>query len=405
MGGAISALPGDSSTAYYNPAGLAALKNPRLDIGYHYVSPKLTINDGDQGVSRSQGLQAGLVLPFDLINRTLSLGIVLHLPDERVSRIRALPEVQPRWVVWDNRPQRILIGSAAGFEVLPGLFIGAGLTYLANTQARVEMNGFVHLNEADETFLDSAVDADLKSVRYWNAGILYHPTPTWAISATWRQSFNLFLDLGVDVSGDIGLDQADPLFTDSSFRLRSTNSNLYSPQQAYLGISYTGGDWLIGLEIGWIQWSKFPAPTATVDVQLDIPDLPFDVPTPAAPQVPNFEDIWIPRVGFEWSAYESQLFGLKLRGGYFYESSPTAPQTGTTNYVDGDKHGFSWGVGFQMQDRGGVLPHPLEIGLSLQTIILGETLHAKTDPADPIGDYVSKGYSIGGFASVGLVFE
>ena len=160
---------------YYNPSGVARLENPRLDIGYHYVSPSLKINGDDQNVSESRGIQAGLVLPFEISNRTLALGLVLHLPDERVTRIRALPERQPRWVLWDNRPQRILISSATGFEIAPGLFVGAGLTYLANTTARVMMNGFVHLNDAGETFLDSAVEANLKSIRYWNAGVTYQP--------------------------------------------------------------------------------------------------------------------------------------------------------------------------------------------------------------------------------------
>ena len=76
MGGATSALPSDSSAVYYNPSGLARLENPRLDIGYHYVSPRLKINGDDQNVSESRGIQAGLVLPFEISKRTLSLGLL-----------------------------------------------------------------------------------------------------------------------------------------------------------------------------------------------------------------------------------------------------------------------------------------------------------------------------------------
>ena len=69
------------------------------------------------------------------------------------------------------------------------------------------------------------------------------------------------------------------------------------------------------------------APTATVDVQLNIPNLPYDVPTPASPQAPKFHDIWVPRIGAQWSLYETQQFQMKLRGGYFFETRPLRHKT------------------------------------------------------------------------------
>ena len=95
----------------------------------------------------------------------------------------------------------------------------------------------------------------------------------------------------------------------------------------------------------------------------------------------------MPRIGAQWSVYETQRFQMKLRGGYFFEPSPTPSQDKATNYVDGHKHGLSWGIGFGLQDRGGILPHPIEIGLSMQAILVTETTHTKVNPADPIGEY------------------
>ncbi|MEE2787919.1 MAG: outer membrane protein transport protein [Myxococcota bacterium] len=404
LGGAVSATPRDATSSYYNPAGLAPLRRIRLDLGYHHVTPRLQINDGDQAVTESRGLQGGLSLPFKLVEHNATFGLLLHLPDERISRIRALPERMPRWVLWDNRPQRILISSAFGVQIYDGLSIGAGLTYLANTAATVQMQGFVHLDDAGQTFLDSAVDAELKAVRYWNAGLLFQSKNGWSVAANWRQSFRLKLDLGVDVTGDIGFDMSDPIVKNGAFNLFSTNANLFSPQQVYIGVAYTIQAWTIAFDLGWLQWSAFPTPTAKVSVVLDLDPLDFELPTPEAPLEPNFADIWVPRLGIEWDAYTGQRVGFTLRMGYFYEPTPAPEQKGRTNYVDGDKHGLSTGIGMTLQDASGLLPQPMEIGLSGQWLSLPDRRHVKDDYSDPVGDYVGGGNSWGLFSTVSLVF-
>ncbi|MCA9540842.1 MAG: hypothetical protein KC620_18205 [Myxococcales bacterium] len=125
MGSAATAISADSFANYYNPAGLAHAPHLRLDLGYALIRPSLRIGEGDQNVDDSRGFQGGVVLPGELFGRKVGFSIGLHLPDERVSRVRALPQRQPRWVLWDNRPQRVVISSSVGFEVIEGLSLGA----------------------------------------------------------------------------------------------------------------------------------------------------------------------------------------------------------------------------------------------------------------------------------------
>ena len=112
---------------------------------------------------------------------------------------------------------------------------------------------------------------------------------------------------------------------------------------------------------------------------------------PDAPEAPDFHDIFVPRVGLEYTALDSTWLGLAVRGGYAYEPSPAPPQRGLTNYVDGDKHAVSLGLGVRLTDPSGVFPKPVWIDLGGQLIHLVERRYEKADPADPVGDYVASG--------------
>ncbi len=286
VGGAMTALTDDVSANYYNPAGLATAAGLRLDMGYTLVAPRLRLNDGEQGVDQSRGFQGGVLLPGTLFGHRVGFSVGLHLPDERVSRVRALPERQPRWVLWDNRPQRIVITSSAAVELTDGLTVGAGVTYLANTRGALKLEGDVNLFDAEQTQLLSAVDAKLASVRTANVGLLYRHGP-WRFGAVWRQDFRLILELDVDVSGRVVTDPENVIVPEGRFHLVSLNTNLFSPQQAFLGAAYTGERWRFSLDLGWLNWRAFPTPTAEIGLDLELAPLEFGFPLPAAPLPPR----------------------------------------------------------------------------------------------------------------------
>jgi len=106
----------------------------------------------------------------------------------------------------------------------------------------------------------------------------------------------------------------------------------------------------------------------------------------------------------EWAAHRSEELSVYLRSGYFYEPSPAPRQTAETNYVDADKHGVSLGLGLALVDPSKTLGGPFEIGLTVQSVFLPTRTTEKTDPADPVGDYTARGYSMGGFVTMGVQF-
>ena len=414
MGSAQVAIADDFSANYYNPAGLATRDVLQLQLGYALIDPSLELNGHDLDVDGVRGFQGGLVIPGDAWGHRLAVSLGLHLPDERITRLRALPEAQPRFVLYDNHPQRLVLTTSLAFEILPDvLYVGAGLTYLSDTQGRLDVTGQVDLRDAGGTTFQSAVDVDFEAVRYPSAGLVLKPTPELSFGFAFREEFDLTLDIGVIVNGDIVLDGASenpvPLVEDARLEVVSRNTNLFSPRQLVFGIAWSHHTpglarpcWTVTAELGWYQWSRFRTPTAFLTTTLDAGDLPLSIPPNPALLAPGFSDIIVPRLGAELFLYDSPHFELHGRLGAFWEPTPAPTQTGATNFVDGDKLGVGFGLTLGLKDVTEVLPRPIYLDLGASFTGMPERAHAKTDPADPTGSYVSRGAFIGFAASLRL---
>jgi len=409
LGGAYGALASDYAANHYNPAGLATTDSLQLEIGYTLAVPRLLLDGEDLGVDGIRGFAGGLVLPGRVWDRRIAMSVALYLPDERVTRLRALPEAQPRFVLYDNHPQRIVLTTSVAFELVKDvLYLGLGLTYLSDTRGRLNVDGRVDFQDAGGTYLLSAVDVDFEAVRYPSAGILVRPTEDLRIGLTLREEFDLTLDIGVVVEGDIVLGGATPapvpLVEDAVLEVASRNSNLFTPRQVALSVAWTPGRWTLAGELTWCQWSRFVSPTAHLTTRLDAGDLPLAIPPNPSPVDPRFHDILVPRLGAEVMLADLPTLRVDARLGAWYEASPAPAQTGATNFADGDKLGFGFGVSLAFRDFSDIFPKPLHLDLAGLFMWMPERRHDKADPADATGDYVSSGTFLGFSTSLRLEF-
>ena len=405
LSGAMTANAKDFSANYYNPAGLAAENDLRIEMGYIYVNPSMQLNDADTDVDRNYGVQGGVLLPGRVFDRNISFSFGIHLPAERISRIRALPQRQPRWVLYDNRPQRLVITTSLALQIIDDLFIGAGLTYLSDTGGVMQMEGLVALRDAEETAFFSGVDVDLESVRYPSAGLLFTPG-NWRFGLAFRDEFFLGLDLTVEVAGDVGgfVPGRPALVEGASFVVRTQSTNLFSPRQLAFGATYEVERWMGTVDLTWAQWSRFPPPAASIDIDLDLGVLEFAVPPSDEVLDPGFHDIVIPRVGAEYAAVDRERFGLTLRGGATVEPSPALRQRQDLNYVDTLKLGVSAGLGLRFSDFSDVFPRPILFDVGLVYTRLARREYRKSDPSDPVGDFYADGHFLGFATSLSFLF-
>jgi len=117
-----------------------------------------------------------------------------------------------------------------------------------------------------------------------------------------------------------------------------------------LGIAYRlSHDLLISGEITYNQWSDFLSPSLEIHTDLKVPIIPIQL-LPGVVEDPNFSDTWTPRIGVEYRGITKKSYNIIFRTGYAYDPSPVPEQTGWSNFLDGNKHIFSTGLGLELKE-------------------------------------------------------
>lgn len=396
MGSAVVADSHDFSAVYYNPAGLVGAKGPDFSVGYSHASHDLSMNGEDSRVESARGLDFGFVMPGELASLPFGFGLALHLPDERISRIRTRRQEQPRWELYDNRSQLLYFSAGVGIRPLPFLDIGVGLTHLAATRGRLDIGGKANITHPYDSQLRHEVRADLVTIRYPQAGLRVRLGDDLAIGASFREETRLELELDTRLEGDV---DALGLEIPARYTLSSKNVGVFIPRQASIGTSLKLFDKriTIDLELAWQNWGAYESSVSRSATSLDIeiPEgLPVtipEIPKPTEILPPRFRDRFVPRIGAEYMAALCPHLELPFRAGYFYERSPVPPQTGLTNFVDADRHVFSVGAGIRLIEPLRELPGDVRLDLHAQYAWLPERVSLKDSPADFVGDYRAGG--------------
>ncbi|MGD0528922.1 MAG: outer membrane protein transport protein [Polyangiaceae bacterium] len=414
MGGAVAADVSDFSASYYNPAGLAKARGFELSIGYFRADHYLYMNGLNSGVDPVKGIVGGAVVPGKVYGLPFAIGVGLHLPDDRLTRVEALAQDQPRWELYDNRNQRLWFGVNAAISPFPWLQIGGGVTFMAATLATLDISGHIDLIEPYDSSLRHQVLADLKAVTYPDFGARVEITKRFAMALVYRGQFSLDLNVAANVKAGIGAGAAGDITT-LALGLQTDTIDSFLPQQVVLGGSYELSDDLrTNLDVTWVNWGAYVPPVTKIEEQLSVPIPPgttlpggIAVPTAPAPTVVTpiaIHDTFVPHVGVEWRALARPSWEGFVRGGYEYDRSPIGAQTGTTNYVDRDRHAFSAGLGVRILEPGKVLPGDVRFDVHGQLSVLPTETTTKNDPSDLVGDYTAGGHiwNVGMTATVGF---
>ena len=415
MGDAQAADASDFSANYYNPAGLALAHKFEISIGYFRATQDLYTNGQNNNVDPVAGLVGGIVLPGRILGLPVAFGLGLHLPDDRLSRVRSLPQDQPVWELYDNRNQRVYLAANLAISPWPWLQIGGGLSFMASTTGTLSISGEANVFQVGESQVRHEVDASLGAIRYPQAGARIELGKRAALAVVYRGQFSLSLELAASLYGEIatGTMPGEGLTT-AVYTLTTSSVDAFLPQQVVVGGSFLPLDRLkVDVDFTWVNWSAYVSPVANLDVTLNIPPpaggwpagiMPPTVPqkTPILPLV--MSDRIVPHLGLELRALERGKWRGFLRAGYSYQKSPIAAQTGQTNYIDRDRHEITAGVGFQVDKPFTILPGDVRFDLHAQLHVLPFGVTEKTNPADFVGDFSAGGYlwNLGATMTVGF---
>ena len=389
MAGAQAASVNDASANYYNPAALAEGNTIRIDVGYQLARPMLHLNGQDSNTDGAHGIAAGIRAPGQLAGRPIAIGASLFLPDQRLTRVRTLQQHRPRFVLYDNRPQRFLLATNVAMQISPRLLVGAGLSYMSSTSGGVELAGRIGFPDANDSQLDLAIDVDLRSIRYFQLGVLAIVSPWLKAALTFRSQFELTLDQDFDVRGDVGPANADPVIENGFLTLKSLALDHFQPAQLTAGFSaQITPALLVSFDLAWHRWSRFKNPAAQLEIDLDVGEFNDSVDLADRPpnEAANFHDIVVSRLGLEWTASQSVNRTWHVRGGVALEPSPAPEQVGNTNFVDNDKYTTTVGVGLTLPHLGSVVPNAVSFDAFVAFTVLPERFHRKLSSVDRVGD-------------------
>jgi len=413
MGSAVSADVTDFSACYYNPAGLALAHGMEVSVGYFRADHYLYMNGKNSGVDPVKGTVGGAVVPGKLYGVPFAFGVAFHIPDNWLTRVRALPQDEPRWEMYDNRNQRLWFGVDAAISPTPWLQLGGGVTFMAATTATLDISGHIDLFGPTDSSLRHEVDANVTLIAYPAFGARIEATKDLSFALVYRGQFKENLVVNANVLAGAGLGRAGDLTT-LALGLQTDTVDAFLPQQVVLGTSWKPTkDLHANLDLTWVNWNAYIPPVSVITTQLDVPPpqggwplgiQPPTVPAPITITPIAIHNTVVPRVGVQWRALARPSWEGFLRGGYEYVASPIAAQTGSTNYVDRDRHSISAGLGLRLIAPGKVLPGDVRFDAHAQLSILPTQTTIKSDPSDPVGDYTAGGHiwNVGLTATVGF---
>ncbi|MDC0745503.1 OmpP1/FadL family transporter [Polyangium mundeleinium] len=420
LAGAVTADAADFSGCFYNPAGLVSAPGLELSVGYLYADNRLRINGKDNDVADVHGLMAGIVAPGKILSLPFAFGIATYIPDNGLSRIRALRQETPRWELYNDRPTILFLSVHLAVRPLPWLEIGGGLAFLAATRGRFGIRGEANVLKPYDSQLSHEVDADLTSIRYPIAGARVKLGRLGYLGVAYRGQTKLDLALQANLEGIVDFAGVDvPL----RYTLETRTLDAFQPQQVVLGLSFQAVPRLrANFDLGWVNWSAYESPTPRTSAHLEAeppPGVGVELPEDPKPVVivpPAFQDRFVPRLGVEYVlafGAERRVSGrpapakaveIPLRAGYAYERSPVPPQEGPTNFVDADRHTISLGVGVVLNAPFSVLRGALRLDTHVALSVLPERVTQKANPADFVGDYRADGTMIAGGATLTASF-
>jgi long-subunit fatty acid transport protein len=420
MGGAVAGDAPDPSACFYNPAALVSAPGLGLSVGYTYSDNRLRINGKDNNVADVHGLNGGIVAPGKIGRLPFAFGIATYMPDDGLSRIRALRQETPRWELYNDRPTILFLAAQIAIRPLPWLEIGGGVAFLAATRGRFGIRGEANVLRPFDSQLEHEVDADLTSIRYPILGARFKLGNLGFLGLTYRGETKLDLALEANLAGIVDFAGVNVPLT---YALATRTIDAFQPQQVVLGFSFQAIKNLrANFDLGWVNWSAYESPTAQTTAHLDatLPpgvniELPED-PKPINVVPPAFEDRFVPRLGLEYLlgfGSERKVSGrdervkaieIPLRVGYVYERTPVPEQIGRTNFVDTDRHTVSLGTGVVLNAPGSILPGSLRLDAHAAISVLPERIMYKSNAADFVGDYRADGTMLTGGATLTASF-
>ena len=390
MGNAFTGVADDFAAAFYNPAGLTQVEGFHLTFGYKFIAPKVTAKlpgyPADRFTNYPQshygmmGLATDLNMPGIINPRYTApfrFGVAFALTEFLHSYTNYYDQFTPYFFRYQDRPIALLplyvtlaIKFTDWFSIGGGIVVAPSATYI---DARVHTD--LYLPEAAYVSQQGLVNRAHAIVKPL-AGILFRiPLAGLAdrlrVGLSWRDEVSVIDGRGnalnlmvVHIPG-----ASQPLRPIPPMDVPVRTLSGFTPMQVALGLAWriTEGA-LVSTDTIWKRWHNWQNYFFTA------PD-------------PPFHDTFEQRLGVEQRFFTdaSWLESWALRGGWYYQPTPTPSQNNEWNILDNDKHVFTAGFGLRFDQVLGLIKTPINFDAAFQLhYLIPEHIENDQDRYPPI---------------------
>ena len=338
--GAFTAQSSDPSAIFHNAAGIAFLKGRQIYLGGAVIAPKSDFTGADPfpGKGIKEKDDVGFLVPpaayytHQFSERTV-LGVGVNAPFGLKSRWADPDTFTGRFVSVMADLKAFSINPAVAYKLADRLAVGAGVDVRLSTvifERRVPL-----VNPFTQRVVDVAtarLKSDTSTGVGFNVGLLAKPTESLAIGLSYRHKVNLeYTGSGVFRRISTGNAQVDSLV---AARLPSGavpfKTAVEFPAIASAGVAYTWGDWTFEADVNWYQWSTFDRVILRFETRPELNQVLEE----------QYEDVFQYRAGAERRLTDAWT----VRGGYFFDKSPSPAASVSPILPDADRHGVALGA-------------------------------------------------------------
>lgn len=333
MAGAFTGLANDPSTIYYNPAGLTRLNSTQLMGGFTYIKPNATFRGPSPSIEESS-LADRFFNPINFyathrLSQKWGIGIGVNNPyglgtnwdDNWVGRFMAI----------DTEIVTFFINPSVGYEIMPGLSVGAGLIFAYGDVIIKRAQDLAPFNQ--EAVIEMKGDGTGWG---FSAGVLYQPVELISFGLSYRS------EVSFDFEGDAKVKAIDPL--KPLIPSGSITAPLTTPQNITFGVAlFPMKELIVSADfqyIGWTSYDKLEVTFADGNPQTGVK--PY-----VASSERDFENAWIARLGAEYKLFD----GFDLRGGLLYDHNPVKDERLDPTLPDANRLGLNIGFGYHLTEN------------------------------------------------------
>ena len=344
MGGAFAATADDPSAIFYNVAGLAQQRRASVMFGGTAINFQNNFA-GDPNDLFTAGTNGSKYRAHTFIvpnaYATVPLGSNLTFGVGVFSPFGLRTDWQQPWIgrfVSSNAEiKTVSVEPALAWQTSDGrLAIGAGPEYRRARVTLVRNSGA--LNPFSGRFVDVAnsyLTSPWTSKWGWNVGVLFKPTPTWRIGASYRAPMTInFHGTATITPISTGNAQFDAIVATQLPPTQPVTTSFGIPDFAYLAIATSAiQNWNIEFDVEHNSWNRFKSLTVNF---VNTPQFNFTRPQ-------NWKNTFSYRLGGNRTVTPD----WDIRLGAVYDRNPQNTEVISPLLADADREGVAFGVGYK----------------------------------------------------------